>query len=63
MTFFFSPAPLLIYFTIPLIYSAKAVTAAMAIMAAASYDGFDHAAIFNINNVLITYRGQRCLMD
>ena len=31
--------------------------AATAAMAAAPYDGFDHAAILNDNDALITYRG------
>ena len=34
--------------------------AATAAMAAAPYDGFDHAAIPNDNNALITYCGQGC---
>ena len=34
--------------------------AVMAAMAAALYDGFDYAAIFNDDNALITYCGQGC---
>ena len=37
-----------------------ATTAAMAAMAAAPYNGFDHAAIPNDDDTLITYRGQGC---
>ena len=51
MTLRFSPAPLLTYSATPPIYPAKAV------MAAAPYDGFDHAAIPNDDDALITYRG------
>ena len=55
----FSPAPLLTHSTTPLIYPAKAVMAATAAMAAAPYDRFNYMAIFNNDNALITYRGQR----
>ena len=59
MTLWFFPAPLLIYSATPLTYSAKAVMATTVTMAAAPYNGFDYAAIFN-NNALIIYCGQRC---
>ena len=36
--------------------------AATAAMAAAPHDGYDHAAIPNNANALMTYRGQRCPM-
>ena len=36
--------------------------AAMVAMAAAPLNRFDHAAIPNDNDALITYRGQGCLM-
>ena len=62
MTLRFSPAPLLTHSATPLIYPAKAVMAATAAMAAAPYDGFDHAAILNVDDALIIYRGQRCPM-
>ena len=54
MTLCFSHAPLLIYSATPLTHPAKAVTAAMA---AALYDEFDHAAIPNDDDALITCRG------
>ena len=62
MTFRFSPAPLLIYSATPLTYPAKAVIAATAAMAAAPHDRFDHAAIPNDDNALITYCDQGCPM-
>ena len=34
--------------------------AATAAMAAAPYDGFNHAAILNNDDALITYCGQEC---
>ena len=43
--------------------AATAATAATAAMAAAPHDGFDHAAIPNDNDALITYRGQGCPMS
>ena len=54
MTFRLSPAPLLTYSATPLTYPAKAA------MAAAPHNGFDHAAILNNNDALITYCGQGC---
>ena len=56
MTLRFSPAPLLTYSATPPTYPAKAIIAATAAMAAALYNGFDHAAIFN-DDALIIYRG------
>ena len=45
-----------------LTHPAKAATAATAAMAAAPHNGFDHAAIPNDDDALITYRGQGCPM-
>ena len=59
MTFRLSPAPLSTHSATPPTHPAKAATAATAAMAAAPYNKFDHAAIPNNNNALITYRGQR----
>ena len=56
MTLRFSPAPLLTYSATPLTHPAKAAMAATAAMAAAPHDGFDYAAIFN-DDALIIYRG------
>ena len=61
MTLRFSPAPLLTYSATPLTHPAKAATAAMAAMAAAPLDGFDHAVLPN-DDTLITYYGQECPM-
>ena len=64
MALCFSPAPFLTHSATPPTHPAKAATAATAAtaaaaaMAAAPHDGFDHAAIPNNNNALITYRGQ-----
>ena len=57
MTLQFSPAPLLTYSATPPTHPAKAAMAAMAAMAAAPHDEFDHAAILNDDDALITYRG------
>ena len=57
MTLRFSPAPLLTYSATPLTHPAKAATAATVAMAAAPYNGFDHAAILNDDVALITYCG------
>ena len=60
MTLRFSPAPLLTHSATPPTHPAKAATAATA---AAPHDRFDHAAIPNNDDALITYRGQECLMS
>ena len=62
MTLRFSPAPLSIYSATPPTYPVKAAMAATAAMAAAPYNRFDHAAILNNDDALITYCGQGCLM-
>ena len=62
MTLRFSPAPLLTYSATPPTHPAKALMAATAAMAAAPLDGFDHAAIPNNDDALITYCGQGCPM-
>ena len=62
MTLRFSLAPLLTHSATLPTHPAKAVTAAMAAMAAALHNGFDHAAIPNDNDALITYYGQGCPM-
>ena len=56
----FSPAPLSTHSATPPTYPAKAAMAATATMAAAPHDRFDHAAIPNDDDALITYRGQGC---
>ena len=56
----FSPVPFPTHSATLLTYPAKAVMAAMAAMAAAPHDGFDHAAILNDDDALITYHGQGC---
>ena len=58
MTLRFFPAPLLTHSATPPTHPAKAVIAATAAMAAAPHDGFDHAAIPNDDDALITYCGQ-----
>ena len=56
MTFCFSPAPPLTHSATPPTYPAKAI------IAAALHDGFDHTAIPNDDDALITYHGQGCPM-
>ena len=51
MTLYLFPAPLLTHSATPPTHPAKAATAA------ALYDGFDHVAIPNDDDALITYRG------
>ena len=60
MTLWFSPAPLSTHSATLPTHPAKAVMAAIAAMAAAPHDEFDHAAIPNDDDALITYRGQGC---
>ena len=58
MTLCFFPALLSTYSATLLTHPAKAVTAATAAMAAAPHNWFNHAAIPNDDDALITYRGQ-----
>ena len=63
MTLRFSPAPLSTHSATPPTHPAKAVMTATAAMAAAPHNRFDHAAIPNNDNALITYCGQGYPMD